>query len=90
MNKSDLKTGMLVMHRDGEIQLLVNETFLTQGDWFNDLDNYNEILACPEMNSCDIVKVSKVLEKSSMAKQNWTESTIDNNLLWECPKKATE
>jgi hypothetical protein len=83
MKKSDLKTGMLVMQRNGNIQLLVNKTFLCENGGFDELNCYNHDLSSNyDDEDTDITKVSKVLNGIHLGYNKWGESLIDCNLLW--------
>ena len=82
MKKSDLKTGMLVMRREGAIQLLVKKTFIVKTGGFNLLSSIDDDLSNVFGDGGDIIKVSKVLNGYSLGHDQWTESMIDNNLLW--------
>jgi hypothetical protein len=83
----NLKSGMLVETRNGEIFCLINET-LVNSDGFMTLDDYNyDLRTVPTASSIppdyDIMKVSEVLEDSDLIPKYWTKQVLLDNLLWE-------
>lgn len=82
MKKSGLKTGMLVMKRSGNIELVVKKTLLTKVGGFNNLASLNDNLKNKNHSEHDIIKVSKVLKGPSLGYYEWKESLIDDNILW--------
>lgn len=62
MKKSDLKTGMIVETREGELHIVVNDRILGKNHW-NKLSNYNENLKSNRFNVLDIIKVYNINKK---------------------------
>lgn len=85
--KADLKTGMLVQNDEGAVYLLINNTFVGVCVW-DDLCNYDSVLKNSVASSLDIVKVSNILKDRFLKPNNWTEETLNKNLLWEKSKKT--
>ena len=84
MKKKDLKDWMLVQTRDFGIFMHVGGELFNQTNW-NDLVDYHDDLDIDTDldEGFDIVKVSRVLESGLRPPYNWTEETLDANLLWE-------
>ena len=82
MKKQDLKTGMLVQFRDGEVYMFINDILVRDGGWMS-LDNFEKDLNYVYNDEFDIMKVSKVLVGYSLIPENWNEERLNNNLLWE-------
>ena len=82
MKKSDLKTGMLVIQRNGIIRLLINQTFICSPVGMVELKDYNSDLTWGDKGVYDIVKVSNVLERGDLQPSRWSEQLIDANILW--------
>lgn len=81
MTKKDLKTGMIVQLRDGSIFLIINDV-IVQVCGYDFLDNYKDDLSNVAESKFDIVKVSNVLDDYLLKPENWTEETLNDNLLW--------
>ena len=82
MKKQDLKTGMLVQVRNGNVYMLINDTFASNEGWMS-LYSFDKDLNDREHNELDIMKVSIVLEDYFLMPKYWNEKTLNNNLLWE-------
>ena len=83
MKKQDLKTGMLVQFRNGEVYMLINDALVRDGGW-NSLYSFdNDLNDIYSFDKFDIVKVSKVLQHNYLMPRYWNEKTLNNNLLWE-------
>ena len=82
MKKQDLKTGMLLQFRNGDVYMFINDTFVSNEGWTS-LDNFEKDLNYVYNDELDIMKVSKVLEGYRLIPENWNEKTLNNNLLWE-------
>ena len=80
--KQDLKTGMLVQFRDGDVYMFINDTFVSDEGWLS-LDGFDKDLNYAYDDEYDIMKVSKVFEGYLLMPKNWNEKTLNNNLLWE-------
>lgn len=99
MKKSDLKTGMLVECRNGEVRLVLGATLLAAktGGGIS-LDYINEDLTRKNGNKHDIVKVySEPVQAGGLcADLTWWvgsnfEKLLDkSNLLWECKEQVEE
>lgn len=82
MTKEDLKTRMLISTQQNGIGLVLgNFIYYKSG-------GYDHIYSIPiDLNSRDlrfivINSVSKVLDGDNLAIRNWSEETINRNLLW--------
>ena len=84
MTKSDLKTGMLIECRNGDVYLIVGEFVISNNNQWFELWSHEEDLTYID-HDFDIVRVSEVLEEKELAPKYWTKETITNNLLWERP-----
>ena len=73
MKKSDLKTGMLIKFENGDIGLLVNEIIIYSNGEFDFLR---------DLSISEVSKVTKVLNNYSLNIENWTEETINENILF--------
>ena len=80
MKKSDLKTGMLIELGNGDVCLVVNDTFLYSDDGWDDINTLG-FDHCEK--SLQIKRVSSVLSMGDLTPSNWNSPTIDKNLLWE-------
>ncbi len=83
MKKQDLKSGMLVQFRDGNVFMLINDALVSDGGWMS-LGNIDKDLnyICHD-DEWDIMKVSKVLNGHYLIPTHWNEKTLNKNLLWE-------
>ena len=83
MKKQDLKTGMLVQVRNGDVYMVINDILVRDGAWqpLGFLDN--DLKCIDNQDEFDIVKVSKVLDGYLLMPTNWNEERLNNNLLWE-------
>ena len=96
MTKSDLKTGMLVQTRDGDIGLVIKKldviifksTYMNISDYGEDL--YEEDPLVFGVNDADILKVSDQLFREYLTVEYWDEGTINSNLLWERKEEFKE
>lgn len=85
--KQDLKTGMLVQYRNGEVRMVINKYlvgengFCTISGFNNDLTDNNPIF--------NIMYVSNVLEDYELKPEHWTKETLMNNLLWSREEEKT-
>ncbi|MEN8122942.1 MAG: hypothetical protein ABFS35_21560 [Bacteroidota bacterium] len=81
MNKTKLKTGMLVKFRRGDIFMVINNMLVAE-DKHNPINDYNLDMTHRSHKEIDIVAVSHVLEDCFLIPQNWTEEVLKQNLLW--------
>jgi hypothetical protein len=85
MTKNDLKTGMLVQTRDGDVGLVLRElnTIIFKEAYLS-FSDFEEDLTF-ELRSCDanIIRVTNVLEEEALTVDMWKESNVKSNLLWE-------
>ncbi|MEN8123381.1 MAG: hypothetical protein ABFS35_23790 [Bacteroidota bacterium] len=81
MDKLQLKTGMLIKFRRGDIFMVINNMLVAK-DKHNPIDDYNLDMIHRRYNNLDIVAVSHVLEDCLLRPQNWTEEVLKKNLLW--------
>jgi hypothetical protein len=90
MTKSDLKTGMLVQTRDGDIGLVIKklDIIIFKRDYMN-ISDYKEDLSI-DTSSAQILKISEQLCNDDLTVYNWTEETVDNCLLWERKEQPKE
>lgn len=83
MKKEDLKTGMLVELRNGNVYMIIND-FIVRGCGFNSIVSYNDYLTIISNDKeWDIVKVSNISEGYLLEPKYWTAETLNDNLLWE-------
>ena len=82
MKKEDLKTGMLVQYRNGNVAIVINDVLVRDERWIC-IDSFNEELIYDNGSGIDIVKVSKVLRESCLMPKYWTSRILNENLLWE-------
>lgn len=93
MTKSELKTGMLVQTRDGDIGLVIKKldviifktTYMNISDCEEDLVFTND-----NDDDADILKVSDQLFNGDLTVDSWDEGTINSNLLWERKEESKE
>ena len=84
MNKSDLKTGMLVETRDGEIMRVLKNTsagdvmVALYGSW-TDLNSFGDDFKHKQVSSVDIMKVFSTIYANMLSSY----TTSDYKLLWE-------
>jgi len=90
MKKSDLKTGMLVQYRNGKVRMVINDTLIGSDNYIQELKFYNDDLTMNNHDKLCIKKVSEVLKSVRLMPKNWTEETLNENLLWERPKPIPE
>ena len=83
MKKQDLKTGMLVQFRNGEVYMLINDTLVRDVKFLSLNDINNDLSHISHDDEWDIMKVSKVLNCHSLIPKYWDERRLNNNLLWE-------
>ncbi len=84
MIKADLKTGMLVQTRNGNIYIVINDIMTSKTDRWDYISYYNyALLNNKGYNDLDIIKVSKQLTGNLLMPENWTEEILNDNLLWE-------
>lgn len=85
MKKNNLRNGMLIQDRNGNIALFINKTFIYhQLNSYRYLDShYTEDLKLTYNPEGDIMKVSKVLKGSMLIPSYWNIDTLVNNLKWE-------
>ncbi len=90
MTKSDLKTGMLVQTRDGDVGLVIKklDIIIFEHDYVN-ISDYEEDLSIITSDA-EILKVSKQLYNADLTVDNWTGETVENNLLWERKEQPKE
>jgi hypothetical protein len=88
MKKSDLKTGMLVQYRRGEIRMFINDAFVGYNMYLPKYEFSDNLIHRRE--EFDIVNVSKVLSGRYLMPENWTVETLNNNLLWSRDEKKYE
>ena len=91
MTKSDLKTGMLVQTRDGDIGLVIKklDVIIFKTTYIN-ISDYEEDLIVTNGDDADILKVSNRLFDRDLIVEDWDEGTINSNLLWERKEKSKE
>lgn len=93
MTKSDLKTGMLVQTRDGDIGLVIKklDIIIFRTTYMN-ISDYEEDLFADITNDADadILKVSDQLFDRDLIVEYWDEGTINSNLLWERKEESKE
>lgn len=94
MTKSDLKTGMLVQTRDGDIGLVIKklDVIIFKTSYMN-ISNYEEDLVFTYNDNdddADILKVSDQLFNGDLTVEYWDEGTINSNLLWERKEELKE
>lgn len=81
MTKQDLKTGMLVQCVNGNVYLVVHDSFIREkGQTI--LGSFAHTLECLNDENFNIVRVSKVLKAPNLRPSQWTEETVDKYLLW--------
>lgn len=83
MKKSDLKTGMLVELRNGDICMLIGDTFVDNGQYLPLSDISEDLEEIYSETGCDIIKVSNVLCDNYCIPKYWTSKMLNKNLLWE-------
>lgn len=91
--KSDLETGMLIMHANGNIGLLVNTTIIHVGNHWTAINHFNPDLTAMcniTTNAFDITAVSQVLEGYLLCPKHWNEEVLRKYLLWERKKEISE
>ena len=81
MTKQDLKTGMLVQCANGNVYLLVNDSFVRENG-IAPTYRFNDRLGCPDNTDFNIVKVSEIVEGVKLRPIHWTAETVDKYLLW--------
>lgn len=91
MKKTDLKTGMLVQLRNGNIYLVINDVLIdTKGfiplAHYDDDFNYTFVDSPPSRNplknkELDIIKISHVITVPYVSR--WNEHNINHYLKWE-------
>ena len=90
MKKSDLKSGMIVETRGGELALLVDTPLgllITYGDTWSDVESYNSDLLMPNVSRLDIVAVRSLGKWSSnILKINWWGAPI----IWKREEEVPE
>lgn len=91
MTKSDLKTGMLVQTRDGDIGLVIKklDVIIFKNTYMN-ISDYKEDLFVTSRDKADILKVSDQLFGDELVVEYWDEETINSNLLWERKEESKE
>ena len=91
MTKSDLKTGMLVQTRDGDIGLVIKklDVIIFKSDYMNISDYRDDLFAINGFEG-DILKVSEQLFNGDLRVEDWDEGTINSNLLWERKEESKE
>ena len=91
MTKSDLKTGMLVQTRDGDIGLVIKklDVIIFKSGYIN-ISDYEEDLVLLSNHDVDILKVSDPLFDGDLTVDSWDEGTINSNLLWERKEESKE
>ena len=91
MTKSELKTGMLVQTRDGDIGLVIKklDVIIFKTTYIN-ISDYEEDLIVTNGDDADILKVSDQLFDENLIVESWDEGTINSNLLWERKEKPKE
>ena len=82
MRKEDLKTGMLVQLRNGEVKAIIGDYYYAYKS-YNNLSWFRDDLTNKDINDYDIIRVSSVITGYDLKPENWTEETLNNNLLWE-------
>ena len=82
--KQDLKTGMLVQFRDGDLRLVVshgkNNEFYFIGKYVGNLSDYNNDLTCSYDSDLDVVKV---YSQTKYVSNYLNISVVGRELLWE-------
>ena len=91
MTKSDLKTGMLVQTRDGDIGLVIKklDVIIFKSDYMN-ISDYEEDLLITPHSDADILKVSDQLFGDDLIVEYWDEGAINSSLLWERKEEPKE
>lgn len=89
MEKEDLKTGMLVQFRNGNIYMVINDYFININGWMP-TKKYKGNLTFNGNSEYDIIKVSDMLIQHDLKPEYWTEETINNNILWYRKKEIPE
>lgn len=80
--KDDLKTGMLVECRNGDISLIINDTIVGTDDFKSTL-YLNHDLTHQDFDGLDIIKVSNVKLGNKLMPRCWTLENINNDLMWD-------
>lgn len=82
-----LKTGMMVLQRDGSVGIVIKNAVISNDERHTDLKSEFDLSTLRRSeeieDACDIMKVSNVLGPEDLTTDNWTIRTIDDNLLWE-------
>jgi len=82
MKKQDLKTGMLVQFRNGNVFMVINDILVRDEGWTS-LGYFDEDLNSNSCNDFDIMKVSTVFNGYLLMPKNWNKEILNKNLLWE-------
>lgn len=84
-----LKTGMMVLQRDGSVGIVIKNTVISNDERWTHLKDRFDLSTLRRSEEreegCDIMKVSNVLDPKDLTTDNWTVETINDNLLWERP-----
>ena len=90
MKKSDLKTGMLVQYRKGDVGIVINNFIIEDDTWLN-LNCFNDDLTSISYKKHDILKVSDIQKSFDLIPHHWTNIKLNENILWErTPEKTFE
>lgn len=85
MEKSDLKTGMLVQTRQGDVFMYINCSCVSQCSFYEP-DLKSNLTDC-DGKQYDFMKISNILIEDDLSPDKWTEETLENNILWERKEK---
>jgi hypothetical protein len=90
MKKTDLKTGMIVQERSGDVGLVVNGTIIWKSGSFSTIYEYRLDLMYSDVSSMDIIKVSCVQHGINLVLSGWV-NVIENErkILWKRDKSET-
>lgn len=82
MKKLALRSGMLTLHANGKIRMVVNGSLLSQDGGWIPLSSFYENLESRTSPTADIMAISQRLTGANLAFSNWTVHTIETWLLW--------
>ncbi len=90
MEKSDLKTGMLVETKKEGVYMVING-YLIKSNGFIPIDEYySSDLKVSDDDDFTIKKVSKQLTDDWLVPRNWSKENLDSNILWDRSKSEQD